>query len=88
MNMFVNIFYFILMNLTIWMKIVMFENYERNPFTIKCNIFENIYIQLHMMFVILWTFMMYKTRLSFSMEKEELGGEDKGVLDGGNDVTN
>jgi hypothetical protein len=32
--------------------------------------------------------MMYKTRLSFSMEKEELGGEDKGVLDGGNDVTN
>ncbi len=31
---------------------------------------------------------MYKSKLSFSMEKEELGGEDKGVLDGGNDVTN
>lgn len=31
---------------------------------------------------------MYKSRLSLSMEKEELGGEDKGVLDGGNDVTN
>ncbi len=31
---------------------------------------------------------MYKSRLTFSMEKEELGGEDKGVLDGGNDVTN